>query len=381
MLPAEDARETSPSAPPAPPRVDRSTSEDPSWGKPASVRLLGGLVGADQPVYTATGPVPASELAQSDQGFVTIIYDATLGRFAARKAFVIEAGTGPLVSVTANGDHFVLAPEATVSLAHGGAAPVRALRPGNRLLACTMNDHMGYVRVNLRNGKKGRMHLHRMVALDVMGADPRCIIHHEDHDKLNNDPSNLKPLSSHADHARLHGLKLAATGRHLFQLNRYPKPGKLNPMHRDSAFWSDKKRSAAYREKKRREMVDRDPVALQRLSIRRQALNAGHAVRNAGHTFTTDVEYIRAHESVLGRIGNRRKKIESLTRLFGSIEGFNAALDAENHRVEVVGHAFVGPRYAVVVSTGGGDPIHTAPVVLWPVGATSPFGSGIVLHT
>lgn len=36
---------------------------------------------------------------------------------------------------------------------------------------------------------------------------PGEIVHHKDHDKRNNNPSNLMLISSQADHARLHSTK------------------------------------------------------------------------------------------------------------------------------------------------------------------------------
>ena len=128
-------------------------------------------------------------------------------------------------------------------------------------------------------------------------------------------------------------------------------------------------------------MLDRDPIKLQKSSVLRRTLNIGHRIRNAGYTFTTMEEYIEAQEQVLGRIADKNSKRASIRRQFGSVAGFNAALDAENHHVQRVESIGVQPLYSIVVSSAGRNPIWTPPVVIWPVGCTSPFGSGIVINT
>lgn len=350
-------------------------------GSPALCPLTG-LITGDQPVYTVIGPRRADALAASGGPFVTLVYDAALGRYAAREAWVVPAGEGMACAVTADGDVFRVGAGTAFELAQRGRIVVEDLRPGRRILACTAYDYCGYVRVNLRDGNKGKELLHRLVASDVKGVEIQGrVIHHEDHDKLNNAPENLRPLDGQAEHASIHVRQLVEAGEHPFQLNRYPKVGQDNPMHRDGAFWSDPVKAKRYRKKKRAEMLDRDPVALQESSVRRRTLNIGHQIRNAGYSFQTMEEYIVAHEQVIGRIGNKPMKVASIERQFGSIKGFIAALDRENHRVEAVEPIGVRPLYSVVVSSAGGDPVWTPPVVIWPVGNTSPFGAGVVINT
>ena len=54
---------------------------------------------------------------------------------------------------------------------------------------------------------RGR-HKHRIVAEEMLGRPllPEEVVHHIDHDKTNNDPSNLQ-IMTRADHARLHMLE------------------------------------------------------------------------------------------------------------------------------------------------------------------------------
>lgn len=57
-------------------------------------------------------------------------------------------------------------------------------------------------------GYRKRMgrHEHRVVAEQILGRPllPGEIVHHRDHDKTNNDPSNLEVMTQ-SDHIRLHG--------------------------------------------------------------------------------------------------------------------------------------------------------------------------------
>ena len=343
---------------------------------------LKGLVLGKQPVYTATGPRTAEELAASGKSFEGLVNDPALGRYAARKAWVIPAGEGEAYAVTADRDTFLVGPRTYFELAQRGRIPVGGAK-GRRIVACTTYEHTGgYVRSNLRDGKKGKELLHRLVVQDVGGEDiTGRVVHHEDGNKLNNTLENLVLLDDQSKHATIHATKLVEAGEHPFQLNTYPKAGKENGMHRDGDFWSSPKKAKRYRTMKRKEMLDRDPVALQKKSIRRQALDNGHRVRNAGYDFRTMEEYLDGHQKVIGRIGSKPKKRASILRQFGSIAGFITALNEENHRVLRVEPIGVQPLYSIVISSAGGDPVWTPPVVIWPVGSTSPFGSGIVIHT
>ncbi len=50
-------------------------------------------------------------------------------------------------------------------------------------------------------------HEHRVVAEQLLGRAllPGEVVHHKDHNKRNNDPSNLEVLDSQSEHCRLHG--------------------------------------------------------------------------------------------------------------------------------------------------------------------------------
>lgn len=86
------------------------------------------------------------------------------------------------------------------------------------------------VREKLRNAHLGKgegkayrktysRHTHRIVAEQILGRPllPGEIVHHEDENKLNNDPSNIRVFASQAEHARYHALKKP------FHRNRHTK--------------------------------------------------------------------------------------------------------------------------------------------------------------
>ena len=66
----------------------------------------------------------------------------------------------------------------------------------------------GYSEIVLEvNGRLEYMLLHRYVAeIHILGRKlkPGEVVHHKDHDRTNNTPSNLQVLASQAEHARLH---------------------------------------------------------------------------------------------------------------------------------------------------------------------------------
>lgn len=54
--------------------------------------------------------------------------------------------------------------------------------------------------------KVGAIHEHRLIAAQTLGRAllPGEVVHHDDNDRLNNSPDNLKVLPSQSEHARLH---------------------------------------------------------------------------------------------------------------------------------------------------------------------------------
>ena len=306
-----------------------------------------GVVGADQPIYTAIGPIVASDLARRAD-FVKIAYDRSLRRYSARRAWVLPVGPGPLVYLRTDKGTFRVSPTATVGLnvagEDGARGEVQTLQPGRRLFACRITRHVnGYPRVQLRDGRQGQELLHRLVARDVCGFDvDGRVIHHVNEDKLDNRPENLHVYHNQSEHARDHMLKLSAEGKNPSQIR-------------------------ARRARKRNAAPDRAPEP--GASVRERSLEVGRRLRDAGHSFGTPTEYLEAYRAVFGR-----GPVPPFTG-FDTLQAFVDALDRENHSVVEVGCARVGERFLVMVSgTHGRDP-----VTIWPVESVTPFGSGLVI--
>ena len=106
-------------------------------------------------------------------------------------------------SVVATGDHLFM-------LRDGSYRPAIALEEGDRLMPCTLHmSKAGYLQVYepLKQSPKGDtvyQNVHRLVAEAVHGPLPRgSVVHHEDHNKANARPSNLR-LVSRSEHVREH---------------------------------------------------------------------------------------------------------------------------------------------------------------------------------
>lgn len=79
-----------------------------------------------------------------------------------------------------------------------------------RGLFCRLKDWSFRVAKSSTYLKKDGHHIHRQVAEHKLGRPLAFgeIAHHVDHNKHNNDPSNIEVLASQAEHARIHGFGL-----------------------------------------------------------------------------------------------------------------------------------------------------------------------------
>jgi ribonucleotide reductase alpha subunit len=345
-----------------------------------AIKSGGTCLSPDTYVYTAEGPVKVKELAERGGSFVCLSYDPPAGRYKAKRATAWHAGRKRLVRVLTDKGEFVTSHDHPFRLAHGPFVQAEHLQSGSRLCACTIADSRGYVRVSLRDGRKGKEKLHRLVAGDVMGVDlVGMSVHHRNGDRYDNRPENLEVMTQ-SEHATHHGLEAAARGDHNFQTHRYPKKGDKNPMSKSAAFWKDEKRSAAYRDGKRAEIAERDPRRLQALSTRPRMMNMGWRLINAGFPIRSFDDYCAARRKVCGPIPWVRQLRESIDRWFGSYENFRNALDKENHCVISVESLNTSDVYDVSVEcpTPDDKSVRTGHnFVIWPSGDR--FGSGVVV--
>jgi ribonucleoside-diphosphate reductase alpha chain len=332
-------------------------------------------------VYTASGPVPVSELAKRGEDFVTLSYDPPAGRYQAKTARAWHAGCKLVVRITTDKGWFDVTYDHPVRLANHQVCLAADLETGMSLFACSIDRRHGYLRVHLRDGMKGKQFLHRLVAHDVMGQDLEgLIVHHQDGDPNNNQPTNLE-IMTQAEHAGRHGRVLAAQGAHVFQRQKFPKAGLRNGMSHSSAFWENTEKVEAYRKRQgddlRRRGVARE---LQQEAARQKMLNTAYCLLNAGYAIDSFDEYVAARKAHIGRIASIRGLRAKFAARFGSYESFLQEVAANNHRVlwvEPLGEMDV---YDVEVDCPTPDdksPQSGHNFVIWP--GPKPTGSGIVV--
>jgi hypothetical protein len=138
-------------------------------------------------VYTARGPVPVKDLADSGDDFVCLSYDPPAGRYKAKTARAWHAGRKRVVRVTTDKGAFDLTFDHPVRLSNHQVLWAGQLETGMSLFACAVDRQHGHVRVHLRDGMKGKQFLHRLVAHDVMGHDlTDLFVQNRDVELLNN---------------------------------------------------------------------------------------------------------------------------------------------------------------------------------------------------
>ena len=254
-----------------------------------------------QRVYTASGPVPVAELAERES-FVTLSYDPPAGRYKAKKARAWLAGEKNVVRVVTDKGAFEITDDHPVKMSTGEFMHAGKLVEGLSLFACSIDMGHDHIRVHLRDGRKGKEFLHRLVASDVMGLDIEGLsVHHKDENTRNNEPWNLE-AKTQADHARDHNLDRVAEGTHLFQLQTFPNPGDANGMHADSPFWKDAQKVESYRAKQAEILAEsgRAPI-MQEYAAEQKMLNTAFEILNAGHSIDTFESYVDGRKAVVGR--------------------------------------------------------------------------------
>ena len=288
-----------------------------------------------QRVYTAQGPVAVEELARREE-FVALSFDPPANRYKAKRARAWLAGRKEVVRVTTDKGAFELSFDHPVKLSSGEYVQAGSLIEGMSLFACTIDTQHGHLRVGLRDGKKGKEFLHRLVAGDVMNEDLEgLVVHHRDGNPLNNVPENLDVMTQ-AEHAALHGREVAARGEHIFQTQEFSHAGADNGMHRDSEFWHSEA-AQTYRETQGQILKDSGRASdMQREAARQKTLNTAFRVLNAGWPIDTFDRYARGRRIVIGRFASAVRLREQIEAEFGSHEEFVREVARVNHRVQSV---------------------------------------------
>jgi adenosylcobalamin-dependent ribonucleoside-diphosphate reductase len=333
-----------------------------------------------QRVYTATGPVPVKELAER-KSFVALSYDPPAGRYKAKKARAWLAGEKAVVRITTDKGAFDVTDDHPVKLSTGEFVHAGKLVEGMSLFACSIDLQHGHLRVHLRDGRKGKEFLHRLVASDVMNLDIEGVsVHHKDEDRYNNEPWNLEPKLQ-ADHVRDHNMDRVSEGTHIFQLQTFPKSGEANGMHKDSPFWKDAQKVEAYRVKQAEILAESGRAEImQQYAAEQKMLNTAFQVLNAGHSIDTFESYVEGRKQVVGRIGSISKLRQQIIDRFGSYNDFVHAVSASNHRVLRVEQIGTMPVYDIEVTCPTSDdksPQTGHNFVIWP--SDNRTGSGVVV--
>lgn len=355
-----------------------------------AIKSGGRCLAAETPVLTLDkGSIKVKNLV--GERFIVISYDKKDKRYKAKWATASKAGFKKMVIVHTDKGKFKLSEDHQIILRDDYNNFIQAgkLKPGMSLMPCSIyKDPGGYYRVNLRDGNKGKILMHRLVAKDILGININGkIIHHKDENILNNNPLNLVDMSQ-SKHAYHHGKQKSMKNRHHFQHHKYPKKGENNPMHKNSPFWRDKEKVKKIKEKHIKNIkIDNKASKMQYLSSNQQMLNLAYKLINEGYDISTFQKYIYARKknTKCGRIQSVKKIQETIEKRFGSYENFLNELVVNNHRVISVEILGIEQAYDVHVECNSPDdkgPLDSHNFVCGSVGQKDLVGGGIcILNT
>src|SRR5438552_8763265 len=109
----------------------------------AAIKSGGTCLAPHTLVYTARGPIPVKELAESGEDFVVLSYDPPAGRYKAKTARAWHAGLKQVVRITTDRGWFDLTYDHPVRLANHQVCRAAQLGPGMTLFACAVNGEQG----------------------------------------------------------------------------------------------------------------------------------------------------------------------------------------------------------------------------------------------
>lgn len=187
--------------------------------------LLSCISGKSLVFTTEYGYIPVQELAEKGGSFHVLAYDKTRRSIVPAKATKAwktgETGhSKPMVRVildsgaciACTSDHLFMTKDeqwvAAGDLTAGqrimpGVVVIRTLQYGGHYWQI-MQPHTDSELCTYEGKKKRRREwLHRLIGEELLGATDEQVVHHEDHNSLNNDPGNLK-LMTPTEHAKIH---------------------------------------------------------------------------------------------------------------------------------------------------------------------------------
>ena len=291
-------------------------------------------------VYTTEeGPVEVQKLAERGRDFTTVSYNPILGRMQATTARAWLSGRKRLVKLVTDKGEFTLSSDHPVMLMSGGYRPVgdliagMSIRPGNITVS-----RSGVHRVGLRDGRKGKMAIARLVAQDVIGHRVEGMeVHHRDRNRANNAPANLEVLTR-TDHRRAHATEDLAAGIHPLQKfhgvgNHAAVAGDRNGMSSASG-----NRTEAWRANQVAGMHREGVYRIgQKAAARQRMMNMAYMILNSGGSIDTFNDYLEGRIRLAGKIGySKQNQLAKIVKRFGSYDAFRDEVRANNHRVVAV---------------------------------------------
>jgi ribonucleoside-diphosphate reductase alpha chain len=342
------------------------------------VKSGGKCLHPDQHVYTENGPVKVKDLADKD--FICVSFDPPSKRYKLKKAHAWKSGIKPVVKVTTDKGEFLVSEDHPFRLSEGTAVLASALKAGQSLFACSVDQNRAYLRLHLRDGKKGKELIHRLVGHDILGWETtENTVHHIDKNTLNNHVDNLQLLTQ-AQHAGLHSDERVKNGTHIFQTNDFSHAGADNGMHSSSKFWQDTVKSQKLRDKQADILIKRNSAKeMQDAAAYIRMTNFAYSLINKGHTIDTFESYIQARKQEYS-VDSKKKILNSITSRFGSYAAFIQEVHANNHKVVAVTPWGASEVYSVEVECPTADDKSSASghnYVLWPNDSLT--GSGVAV--
>jgi ribonucleoside-diphosphate reductase alpha chain len=355
------------------------------WDRMAGAIKSGGKCLAPwQQIYTAEGPQTVESLAKKGH-FVCLSFDPMENRIMAKPGQAWMAEMKEVVEIITDKGNFALSADHPVRTADHQIVEAGKLKPGTRLHAGTIDESVGYLRVHLQNGRKGKEHLHRLIARDILGADLKGKhVHHANGEKQENSLENLVVLDK-SEHARMHNMEAVEKGEHVFQMVKFPKKGSANPMHRSSTFWT-KKEATRYRRLQAKLLKESGRAsAMQGASSDQRMLNMLWKTANAGGDISCFDAYYTSRKKLLGKVDSKTRLKKDIAKRFGSYEGMLGELNTKNHTVVSVRKIGFMETYDVEVTCPSPDDKTAASghnFMLWSNSNSGKKGSGIfVLNT
>lgn len=348
-----------------------------------TVRSGGKCLASYQPLFTNLGIKTVKELSDLNKEFIIISHDNNAGRMFAKKARAFHNGFKPIWILKTDKGEFHLSPDHPFKLADGSIKQLKELKSGMRLMACTTYIRPdGYLRVNLKDGKKGKRQFHRMIMEDAyqINIDDK-VIHHCNKDKLDNKFSNLKLLTN-KKHNFIHGKNYS-----IFNYKKFPKCGFKNGMHHQNSFWKNPLKVFLYKRKQSKILLQNpERGSYMRLNARKsRMLNTGYRLINSGFNIESFEKYVKAYTTLHGDIGvSKSKKLESFKNNFGSYDNYYQELASNNHIVkEIIPFKKLSSVYAIEVDCSSPNDYtenDNHNFMIWDINNPNLSGSGVIVY-